>query len=108
VVNLTVSLSEETVRRLRRTVKERYASQRGALSGIVEKAVLETLDRYETTKPRERFRALKGNKVLAEADNLDELALKLRKLDIDARSVRIVSSKYLPPVARAGFRGRKT
>lgn len=108
MVNLTVSLSEETVRRLRRTIKDRHGSQRGALSGLVEEAVLQTLDRYETVNPRERFRALKGNKVVAEADDLDHLALQLRRLSIDARSVRILSSRYLPAVARAGFRARKT
>jgi len=108
VVNLTVSLSEETVRKLRRTIRDRYGSRRGALSGLVEEAVLEVLGRLETPNLNERFRALKGGEVLAEADNLDQLALKLRKLNVDARSVRILSSTYLAPVVRAGFRARKT
>ncbi len=108
MVNLTISLSEETARKLRRTIRDRYGSRRGALSGLVEEAVLEVLGRLETPSPKERFRALKGDKVLAEADNLDQLALSLRKLNVDPRSVRILSSTYLAAVARAGFRARKT
>ncbi len=108
MVNLTVSFSEETVRRLRQTIRDRYGFRRGALSGLVEEAVLEALGRLETTAPRERFRALKDDKVLAEADDLDQLASTLRQMKVDARSVRIVSSSYLPATARAGFRARKT
>lgn len=108
MVNLTVSLSEETVRKLRRTVRDRYGSRRGALSGLIEEAILEALEKFETPSPKERFRALKGDKALAEADDLTELASELRKLNVDARSVRILSSTYLPPTARAGFRARKT
>ncbi len=108
VVNLTISLSEETVKKLRRTIRERYGSRRGALSGVVEEAVLEALGRFETPSSKEVFRAVKNDKVLAEADSLDELASKLKRLNVDARSVRIVSSSYLSAVARAGFRARNT
>jgi hypothetical protein len=108
VVNLTISLSAETVRRLRQTIRDRYGLRRGALSGLVEEAILEALGRLESTSPKERFRALRDDRVLAEADDLDQLALKLRKMNVDARSVRILSSSYLPATARAGFRARKT
>ena len=108
VVNLTISLSEETVRRLRRTVRDRYGSRRGAISGLMEEALVDALDRLETPSEAERFRAVRGSEVLAEARDLDELADKLRRMKIDARSVRILSSRYLSPVARAGFRARKT
>jgi len=108
LVNLTVSLSEETVRRLRQTVRDRYGSRRGALSGFVEEAIVEILGRFGPPRPKERFRALRGGRLVAEADDLDELAFSLRELKVDARSVRILSSSYLPAVARAGFRARKT
>ncbi len=108
MVNLTISLSEETVKKLRRTIRERYGSRRGALSGLVEEAVLEALGRFEAPNPKEAFRAVKNDKVLAEAENLDALASKLRRLNVDTRSVRIVSSSYLSAVARAGFRARNT
>jgi hypothetical protein len=60
--------------------------------------MLEALGKFETTSPKERFRALKDGKVLVEADDLDELPSKLRRLKVDARSVRIISSSYLPAV----------
>ena len=108
MVNLTVSMSGETVRKLRRAIRERYGSRRGALSGLVEEAVLQALERFETPTPTERFRALKGDTVVAQADSLEYLASRLKDLNIDSRSVRIISSVHLAPVARAGFRSRKT
>jgi hypothetical protein len=107
VVNLTVSMSAETVGKLRRAIRERYGSRRGALSGLVEEAVLQALARLETPTRTERFRALKGDSVVAEADSLKQLASRLKNLKLDPRSVRIISSVHLAPVARAGFRSRK-
>jgi hypothetical protein len=100
-------MSAETVAKLRRAIRERYGSRRGALSGLVEEAVLGALGRFETPAQMEKFHALKGDGVLAEADSLKQLASKLRELKVDPRSVRIVSSVHLAPVARAGFRSRK-
>jgi hypothetical protein len=108
VVNLTISMSAETVSKLRRAIRERYGSRRGALSGLVEEAVLRTLERFDTATPMERFRALKGDIVVAEGDSLEQLAATLKDAKVDPRSVRIVSSGHLAPVARAGFRARKT
>jgi len=107
VVNLTVSMSAETVRKLRRAIRERYSSRRGALSGLVEEAVLQALARFETPTPMVRFRALKGDSLVAEADSLEQLASRLKDLKVDSRSVRIISSIHLAPVARAGFRARE-
>jgi AbrB family looped-hinge helix DNA binding protein len=64
--------------------------------------------RKEAAGPKGRFRALKGDKTVAEADNLAQLASKLRGLKVDARSVRILSSTPLPSVARAGLRAGET
>jgi len=107
LVNLTVSMSAETLRKLRRAIRERYGSRRGALSGLVEEAILQALGRFETPAPTERFRALKGDKVVAEADSLEQLASRLKDLKVDSRSVRIISLVPLAAVARAGFRARK-
>lgn len=107
MVNLTVSMSAETVGKLRRAIRERYGSRRGALSGLVEEAVLQALGRFETPTQTERFRALKGDSVVAEADSLRQLASRLKDQKVDSRSVRIISSVHLAPVARAGFRSRK-
>jgi hypothetical protein len=107
MVNLTVSMSSETLTKLRKAIKERYGSRRGALSGLVEEAVLEALGRFETPTQTQRFRALKGDTVVAEADSLKLLASRLKNLKLDPRSVGIISSVHLAPVARAGFRSRK-
>ncbi len=108
VVNLTVSLSADTVRKLRTAIRERYGSRRGALSGLVEEAVLRTLVRFDSPTPMEKFHALKGHKVVAEGDSLEQLASRLKQLKVDPRSVRITSSIHLAPIARAGLRARKT
>lgn len=106
MVNLTISLSEETVKRLRRAVKERYGGKKGALSNLIQEALRGHLDSLETVPSSQRFRALRDEKVVAEADSLEDIAAKLRGLGIDPREVRIVSSEDLSPVARAGFRAR--
>lgn len=110
MTNLTISLSEETVKRLRKYVRERYNSKKGALSGVIEESLRETLDSFsvENNSKTEIFRAVKDNTTLAEGATLNELASKLRKMKIDPRSVRIQSSRTLAPVVRAGLRGRST
>jgi hypothetical protein len=55
----------------------------------------------------EIFKAVKEDRVIADADALDNLASKLKKMNVDPRSVRIISSKKLAPIARTGLRGRK-
>ena len=53
------------------------------------------------------FKAMKGNRVIAEGENLNDLAAKLKEKKIDPRSMRMVSSEKLAPIVRAGLRGRK-
>ena len=111
MTNLTISLNEDTVRRLRKYVQERYNSKKGALSGVIEESIKETLDSFfveSNSAASQIFRAVKDNETLAEGATLNELATKLRKMKIDPRSVRIQSSRTLAPVARAGLRGRIT
>jgi Arc/MetJ-type ribon-helix-helix transcriptional regulator len=105
MVNITISLPEETVRRMKRVVKERYGGRRGALSGLVREAVEERIDWLEAPRPKIHFKASKDGRTVAEADGIGELASKLRALDIDPRTVLISSSSPLRQVARAGLRG---
>ncbi|MEM1946627.1 MAG: hypothetical protein QW614_03030 [Candidatus Caldarchaeum sp.] len=107
MVNLTVSLSREVLMRLRRVVKQRYGSRRGALSGLVEEALTELLDRLEHPPPSQTYRAYKAERLVAEAENLEQLSQELKKLEVDPRSVRIISSTKLKAVARAGLRARE-
>lgn len=106
MVNLTISLSDEIVQKLRKTVKVRYGNRKGAISGLIEQSLREKLDVLELLSPSQTFKAIKNRHVVAEAENLDTLAKKLKEIDVDARSVRIVSSRKLAPIARTGPRGR--
>lgn len=107
MVNVTISLSEETIRRLRKVVSERFASKKGALSGFVEDALHESLARVERAPPIQLFSALKENRVIARARSLESLASELRRLAVNPRGVRIVCTSPVAPVARAGFRGKR-
>lgn len=108
MVNLTISLSDETVRRLRKTVHDRYGGKKGALSGLIEESVRDRLEAFDTVKPSQTFKAMKDNRIVAQAENLDGLARRLAQNKIDPRSVIIISSRELSPVVRIGPRGRKT
>ncbi len=50
------------------------------------------------------FRALKGDKTIAKARDLRELADKLRKLGVNARQVEIKSTLSVKPRRRFGLR----
>jgi Arc/MetJ-type ribon-helix-helix transcriptional regulator len=106
MVNVTVSLPEEVVRNLRRTVKERYGGRKGALSGLVREALEERISSLDAAKLVTQFKAFKGERQVAEGGSLDELASRLREREIDPRAVRIVSTTPLRQVLRAGLRGK--
>ncbi|MDG6990659.1 MAG: hypothetical protein JRM99_04475 [Nitrososphaerota archaeon] len=105
MVNVTVSMSEETARKLRKVVRELYGSRKGALSSLVEGAVREAIAR-QTSQGKTSFRAIRDGKVFATADDLEELALIIRNKGIEPRGIRIESSVPLKPVVRVGARGR--
>lgn len=108
MVNLTISLSDETVRKLRRTVRDRYGNKKGAISGLIEESLRERLEMLDTPQPSQTFKASKNNQVVAEAENLENLANRLEELKVDPRTVRIVSSRKLAPTVRTGLRGRRS
>jgi len=107
MTNLTISLSDETIRRLRRAVRDRYGGRKGALSGLIEESIREKLEAFNAPPQSQVFRAMKGDRVIAEAETLDGLAVELEKVKVDPRSVRIISSKRLAPIVRTGLRGRQ-
>ena len=104
MVNLTVSISEETVRRLRKVIKEVYSSKKGSLSSLVEGALNEALDREIAPRRPVGFRAVRGRSLVATAENLDLLAKKLKELGVEPRGLRIESTSHLSPVVRTGPR----
>jgi hypothetical protein len=104
--NVTIVLSDATARQLRKLVSERYGSRKGALSGLVEQAVRDLLDRLEAPRPAVTFRALRNGQTVAQGASLEVLAESLRKAGLDPRRVQIVSTQALSPVASAGLRAR--
>ncbi len=99
---LTISISDEIGRKLKEIVRERYGSSKGAISKVIEEALKNYFAMLER-KPT-YFRAYKNGELIAEAQNLDELAEILRQKKIDPRSVRIISSEQIKPVVRRGWR----
>lgn len=108
MVNLTVSLSEEVVQRLRKVVSDQYGNRKGAISGLIEESLREKLDNVNSPRPIQTFKALRRKRAIAEAEDLESLAKNLNRLKVDPRSVRIVSSRKLSPVVRLGPRGRRS
>jgi len=106
VGTLTIVLPDELEERLRRVVAERYGGRRGALSKLIEEALRHYLDLLEHGS-EQVFYAVREGEVVASSHSLDELAAKLRELGVDPRSIRIVSSRRVKPIARMGLRGRR-
>jgi hypothetical protein len=103
LVNVTFSLPDETVKKLREAAR-RTGRSKGAISELVDAAVKEHLRDVESRTKREEFRATRGNQILARAGSLRELASLLEKRKIDPREVLIVSSTPLEPTVRTGLR----
>jgi hypothetical protein len=108
VVNVTLSLPEEVVEKLRKVVKERYGGRKGAMSGLVREALEEHFGSLSTEKPPTRFKAFKEERQIAEGGSLEELATRLRERNVDPRAVRIISTTPLRPEIRAGLRGKSS
>jgi hypothetical protein len=103
LVNVTFSLPEETVKKLRE-VARRTGGKKGAISELVGAALKEHLQEVESRNRHQEFRAMRGNRVLAKAGSLRELASLLEKRGISPREVLIVSSSPLPASVRTGLR----
>lgn len=98
---LTISISDDVEKRLRDVVKEKHGSSKGAMSKVIEEALKIYFSILE--KKKKVFRAYRGEELVAEAHDLEELAKILREKNVDPRSVKIVSSEHIKPVARMGW-----
>ena len=106
MVNVTFSLPDETVKKLREAARRAGGARKGAISELVDIAVREHLKEVESRTKHEEFRAMRGNEVVAEAVSLRELASALERRGIDPREVLILSSSPLEPSVRTGLRRR--
>ena len=77
------------------------------LSGIINEALQEHIAAQDNARSQVRFKACRGERQIAEAANLDELASMLRKRQTDPRAVRIVSSRPLRNANRTGLPGKR-
>src|SRR5579863_2247927 len=102
LVNVTFSLPDETVKKLREAAR-RTGRSKGAISELVDAAVREHLRDIDSRTKREEFRAMRGNQALARAGSLRELASLIEKRKIDPREVLIVSSTPLEPTVKTGL-----
>lgn len=50
---------------------------------------------------------MRGDETVAEGKTIQDLAIRLKEVHTDPRSVKIISLPSVSPVARAGFRARQ-
>ncbi len=103
---ITIVISDELEKEIRRFLSENGKIKKGALSKLIEDAL------WAYIKPRiyassRIFKAVKDSKVVAEAPSLSELAEELREMKIDPREVRIFSSSRVKFERRIGLRGSR-
>ena len=105
---ITISLSDAVEKTLRRLAQELYGGGRGSLSAVVEEAIRVYDELLKTRRRSEEvvYRAFKGERLVAEARSLEELAESLRKRNIDFRGLRVISSRGVRSVIRGGYRLR--
>ncbi len=105
---ITVRLSDEVERLLRRRAAQLYGATRGALSMAQEEA-----ERTWLSSPNPRrgegvlYRALREGVPVAEAGSLEELAERLRERGEHVRGLRIVRIPAPPAERRLGLRERR-
>ena len=105
---LTIVLPDPVAERLRRTVREQRGGKKGAISQIISDALEAYLTKTQPSTQIELFQAYRADKKIAEASSLTELARQLREKKISPRSLRIISTRKLAPVAKAGYRTKPT
>lgn len=102
---ITVVISDELEKEVRKIISREGRQRKGALSQLVENALrtyLETLKTRQTT-----FKAIKDGKVVAQAENLEQLAAKLKKSGINPRQVRIIATPQPKTRKKMGLRGTR-
>ena len=109
---LTLSIDDELERQVRDRISRTSGFSKGALSDVFEEAIRLWLSGPSNPRREDghRFRAVRVNRVIAEAPTLKELSKKLKESNIDPRDVQILSSAQRNETRRLGMRivGRQT
>lgn len=105
--SLTIRISDDLELALRKKAAQLYGARKGSLSKAVEEAIRVWLATSEDTKDDRRiYRAFRGDKLIAEARTLDELAEKLKKSGESIRGLRILREPAPKRERRLGLRVR--
>jgi len=105
MTNITFSLPEKTVKRLRRRAAE-GGGRKGTISEMVDAALTTYLDAADSSAMGEVFTAKKGDEIVAQAKSLKALSDELGAKGIDWRRVIILSNRPLEPAGHLGLRVR--
>ncbi len=100
-----MKISDEVERALRRKAAQLYGAKRGALSKAIEEAVRAWLS---LEKDNVIYKAFKGDKLIAEASTLDELAEKVRRKGMSVRGLRVIREPPPGLERRLGLRARRS
>jgi len=103
---ITISLDDNIEKKLRDLVKRMHGSRKGGLSKVIESALENYFASVDSPikSGEASFKALKEGAVVAEANTLEDLASILRKIGIEPRGIRIISSKPIRPIVHGGYR----
>lgn len=91
---LTISISDEAEKALRKMAYKVYGAKKGSISKALEEAIAMWVHiKEKTVTSNRKFYAKKGNEILVEATSLQELAAKLKELKISLHDVLIFSDE---------------
>lgn len=94
---LTISISDEIEKVLRKMAYTVYGAKKGSISKALEEAITMWVHIKEKTMTKNRrFYAKRGKEILVEATSLQELALKLKELKVSLHDVLIFSDEEEP------------
>lgn len=112
---ITLKIDDAIEERLRKKIGRDRGAARGAISSSVEEAIEAWLNYraeeiYQPKRTAQRSYVAKKDKVLAEAETLEALSVKIKDLGFDPRSIIIESIPSPPLVRKMGLRvaGRKS
>ncbi len=104
---LTVRISDDIERALRRRAAQLYGAKKGALSRAIEEAIKVWISSTGSEGRKIIYRAFREDELVAEASNLMDLADELRKKGEPVRGMRIVREPAPPEERQLGLRIRR-
>ncbi len=104
---LTVRISDDIERTLRRRAAQIYGAKKGTLSRAIEEAIKLWISSTSSEGRKVIYRAFRGDELVAEASNLMDLADELRKEGEPVRGMRIVREPAPPEERQLGLRIRR-